>query len=171
MEPENTLAILQGGSPVTATSVTVSSPMKITCTFNLTNLMPGLYRIVVTNPDGQTGMLENGFTVTGVTPTVTETSVLTPLSSGDSGSSNPGNSERLSSYGITSPGAQAGQTMTFAVNQPVTANAPGAIISVGVIPQTDLGSTLMTVADTTMTDASRIAGGRLPALHRSNWSG
>jgi PGF-pre-PGF domain-containing protein len=158
IEPGNALKILHGGTTVTATSVTVDSPLKITCTFDLTNLMPGLYSIVVTNPDGQTGMLENGFAITGDLPTVPGPSTPPSPSPGVDSSSYSGDSVRLSSYGVTSPGAQAGQTMTFDINQPVTANAPGAIISVGVIPSTNLGSTAITVADATTIDTSRLAG-------------
>ena len=48
---------------VTATAVMVGSPNQITCTFDLTNKPAGLYNVVVTNPDGNFGTLNLGFTV------------------------------------------------------------------------------------------------------------
>ena len=46
----------------------VISPTNITCTVNLTGAVPGLYNVVVTNPDGSFGTLPGGFTVIGATP-------------------------------------------------------------------------------------------------------
>ncbi len=48
---------------IAATGVTVVSPVKITCTFDLTGAFLGARDVVVTNPDGQTGSLTDGFTV------------------------------------------------------------------------------------------------------------
>ena len=50
---------------IPATGVTVVSPTKITGAFNLTNKIPGLYDVVVVNPEGMIGILENGFMITG----------------------------------------------------------------------------------------------------------
>ena len=47
-----------------ATNATVVSSTQITGMFNLTNRISGPYNVVVTNTDGQTGILKNGFTVT-----------------------------------------------------------------------------------------------------------
>jgi len=52
-----------GYADITGTSVTVLSPTQIECAFNLTNRIAGSYKIVVTNIDGQKGVLANGFTV------------------------------------------------------------------------------------------------------------
>lgn len=47
-----------------ATNVTVVSRNKITCTFDLKGVPTGQYTIYVENPDGETGSLSNGLTVT-----------------------------------------------------------------------------------------------------------
>ena len=65
---------------VPATGVTVS-PTQITCSFDLTNYIAGLYNVVVTNPDGNFGVLGSGFTVVAP-PTVTS---LTPTTGGTAG--------------------------------------------------------------------------------------
>ena len=49
---------------IVATGVTIVSPNKITCSFDLTGDTAGQYNVVVTNPDGQEAMLVNGFTIT-----------------------------------------------------------------------------------------------------------
>ena len=67
---------------IPATSVNVVSPTKITCNFNLTTPVSlGLYDVVVTNPDAQSGILANGFTITA-------TYTLTP-SAGANGTIDP----------------------------------------------------------------------------------
>ena len=52
-----------GYSNITATGVNVVSPIKITCTLNLTGAQPGDWNVTVTNPDGQSDTLINGFLV------------------------------------------------------------------------------------------------------------
>ena len=73
----NALEIIDIGT-IRATNVNIVSPTKITCTFNLSNQIDGLYNVVVTNSDGQYGTLSSGFTVVGSTPTPTPTSTPTP---------------------------------------------------------------------------------------------
>jgi hypothetical protein len=73
----NALEIIDIGT-ISATNVNIVSPTKITCTFNLSNRIDGLYNIVVTNSDGQYGTLASGFTIVGSTPTPTPTSTPSP---------------------------------------------------------------------------------------------
>ncbi|MGA2122563.1 MAG: PKD domain-containing protein, partial [Methanoregula sp.] len=49
---------------VPGTGVTVASPLRINCTLDLRGKPSGSYNIIVTNPDGQSGMLPGGFSVT-----------------------------------------------------------------------------------------------------------
>ncbi len=53
-----------GFADIMATDVTRISSTQLNCTFNLTGQPAGVRNVVVTNPDGQSGMLENGFTIT-----------------------------------------------------------------------------------------------------------
>ena len=48
---------------ITASNVAVSSPTTITCRFNLLNAPACAWNVVVTNPDGGSGTLVNGFTI------------------------------------------------------------------------------------------------------------
>jgi PKD repeat protein len=52
-----------GYADITGTGVTVVSPTQITCTFDLTNKVAGLWNVAVINPDGKSGVLPNGFTI------------------------------------------------------------------------------------------------------------
>ena len=53
---------------IPAIGVNVVSPTKITGSFDLTGVPAGQYNVVVTNPDGQQGILVNGFSVTAPSP-------------------------------------------------------------------------------------------------------
>jgi hypothetical protein len=52
-----------GQSDIMGTSVSVTSLSTLTCSFNLTGKALGQWNVVVTNTDGQSGTLENGFAV------------------------------------------------------------------------------------------------------------
>lgn len=52
-----------GYSNITATNVNFLSTAKLNCTFNLAGATPGTWNVSVTNTDGKTGTLVNGFTV------------------------------------------------------------------------------------------------------------
>ncbi len=63
-----------GQQDIVAGNVVVVSSTKITCTFDLTGRMAGLWNVMVTNPDNQSATLENAFTVVAVPapePTIT----------------------------------------------------------------------------------------------------
>jgi hypothetical protein len=61
-----------GNPDIVATGVNVGSSNLITCAISLpANATPGLWNVVVTNADGQSGMLPAGFRVKTPTPTVT----------------------------------------------------------------------------------------------------
>lgn len=68
-----TTVTLSGNGPITylGSNVVVSSPTTITCTIDLTGAKTGNYDVVVTNHDGQSGTLKNGFkvTLTGISVT------------------------------------------------------------------------------------------------------
>jgi len=75
--------------------------------------------------------------------------------SNDAGS---GDEEGGDSYSASSPPVSAGQSMDFAINEPVTSTDPVGIVSVGVVPSTALGRTDLTVADSTTADDAAFAG-------------
>jgi len=52
-----------GQSDIVATNVVVVSSTKITCTFDLTGKATGQWNVVVTNPNGESATLTNGFTI------------------------------------------------------------------------------------------------------------
>jgi hypothetical protein len=56
---------------ITATNVTVDTPNRINCTFNLFRKYPDWWDIVVVNPDGQSDTYSRGFLIETITPTVT----------------------------------------------------------------------------------------------------
>lgn len=65
-----TAKLLQPGYPaVTATGVIVSST-KVDGTFNLNGKETGKYNVIVSNPDGQSGMLSSGFTIGDAGPII-----------------------------------------------------------------------------------------------------
>jgi PKD repeat protein len=68
-----------GSTNITATDVTVVSPTQIMCSFDLTGASAGQWNVIVTNPDGKSGSLPNGFTILDPAPTVTS---ITPNSGG-----------------------------------------------------------------------------------------
>jgi len=49
-----------GSTDIVATNVTVVSASQITCKVNMNGAARGLWNVVVTNPDGQSGTLSNG---------------------------------------------------------------------------------------------------------------
>lgn len=53
-----------GYDDILGTAVTVVSEGQITCQLNLRGAAPGPYDVVVTNPDGGSGALNNGFSIT-----------------------------------------------------------------------------------------------------------
>jgi len=68
-----------GQSDIPATNVTVVSSSQITCDFDLVGAAAGLWNVVVTNPDTQSGSLPNGFTVT-TSPSAPTVTSITPSS-------------------------------------------------------------------------------------------
>ena len=59
-----TAKLTRSGCPeINGTSVVVVSPTQITCVFPLAYKPAGLWNVVVTNPDAQSGTFENGFEV------------------------------------------------------------------------------------------------------------
>jgi len=67
---------------INATDVHVVNPGKITCSLNLNGMAVGGWNVTVTNPDGQSGSLENGFTIEYPNPVVTS---ITPNSGANDG--------------------------------------------------------------------------------------
>ena len=73
-----TVTLVRPGYPnISATDVDVLSDIQITCTFPITGAAVGAWTVWVENPDGRTGTLTDGFTVTDLSPTI---SSITPAS-------------------------------------------------------------------------------------------
>ncbi|MEW6554833.1 MAG: hypothetical protein AB1384_11170 [Actinomycetota bacterium] len=63
-QPGAAVRLEKGAAVIQAYNVSVVSGEKITCTVGLFGAEPGIYDVVVTNPDGQEARLASGFTVT-----------------------------------------------------------------------------------------------------------
>ena len=72
-----------GYADITANPVVVDSDTHITCTFPITGATVGTWNVTVENPDGGTGTLVDGFTITDLSPTVTSISPATGVNTGD----------------------------------------------------------------------------------------
>jgi uncharacterized protein YqfB (UPF0267 family) len=71
-----TVKLTQIGEPdIHATHVNVVSDSQITCDLDLTGASPGLWKVVVTNPDQQSGYLTDGFTISSAPPPPTVVSI------------------------------------------------------------------------------------------------
>ncbi len=57
-----------GQSPIPATNATVISPVTLNCSFDLTGKVTGKWNVVVTNTDGKSGSLLQGFEITPPPP-------------------------------------------------------------------------------------------------------
>lgn len=64
---------------IVGTDVTVESPDSITCEFDLTEKAAGLWDVVVSNPDGRSDTLADGFTIAGPPPLDWSSWVFLPL--------------------------------------------------------------------------------------------
>jgi len=71
-----------GQADIPATKVTVAKSWSLTCTINLTDKLAGQWHVVVTNDDGLSGSLTNGFTISNAPPTVTTISPNTGINTG-----------------------------------------------------------------------------------------
>jgi photosystem II stability/assembly factor-like uncharacterized protein len=63
-QPGAAVRLEKGAAVIQAYNVSVVSGEKITCTVGLFAAEPGIYDVVITNPDGQEARLTGGFTVT-----------------------------------------------------------------------------------------------------------
>jgi hypothetical protein len=70
--------VLAGTLPITATAVTVT-PAGISCVFDLNGRYDGSYNLIVTNPDGQSAVVQGGFTIGEALPVITS---VVPISAG-----------------------------------------------------------------------------------------
>jgi hypothetical protein len=52
---------MEGQEDIEATNVSVESPTRISATFDIAGVQVGRWDVVVRNPDGQEGVLEEGF--------------------------------------------------------------------------------------------------------------
>jgi hypothetical protein len=62
-----TVELQKDGVEINATGVSVVSPEKITCAFDLTGAAPGAWDVIVTNPDTESASLPGGFIVSNPT--------------------------------------------------------------------------------------------------------
>nr|WP_320161589.1 PGF-pre-PGF domain-containing protein [uncultured Methanoregula sp.] len=163
-----------GYSNITATGVTLVSANQLTCTFDLTNKIPGTWNVNVTNPDGQQAALLNGFTITNSstpTPTPTPTPNPTPTSSGG-GDVGPVQRQQSVSSGSgmsIASGAPAGGTVTYSFGEPAT-DYPVSIESIAFVPDQSIGQSQCLVTRTSPQEAFTVPD--RPAVYESiqiNW--
>ena len=152
-----------GSSDILGSSATVVSPTNITCMFDLIDATPGKYNVVVTNTDNQAGMLENGFTVTGTTPTLPPTPTFTPTPLPTITTSGSDSEDSTSFSGsvaavATAPGAPTGHAMTFSFSHPSDELDTLQIMQVQVLPSRTVGEMSLMVKTVTLGESNQIKG-------------
>ena len=150
-------------SEILGSSVTVVSPTNITCMFDLIDATPGKYNIVVINTDNQAGMQENGFTVTGTTPTLPPTPTFTPTPLPTITTSGSDSEDSTSFSGsvaavATAPGAPTGHAMTFSFSHPSDDLDTLQIMQVQVLPSRTVGEMSLMVKTVTLGESNQIKG-------------
>jgi len=141
---------------ITAGNVDVVSPVKISCTFDLTGASPGDWNVVVINPDGQQGMAEGLFTITAaippihttIPPSLTQTpSPAEPGEPADTGSD--GDTCAPTNGAATLPELPAGSVGTFLFPAPLSCEIPLAITRIDLEPVRNLHETTVTITRST----------------------
>jgi len=113
-----TVVLQKDGEPdINATGVSVPSQYQITCTVNLDGVAAGLWDVTVTNDDGQSDTLAEGFEVIYPAPTVTS---ITP----DTGLNN----EIVSITDLAGTGFRDGATVTFNMTGEADFDATGVAV-------------------------------------------
>ena len=122
--PGATVNLTKDSQPtITATDVVVS-PTQISCVLNITNAAPGDWNVVVTNYDGNTDALPNGFNVRYPTPAVTAIAPSAGVNNGVIGITNLSGSGFMQGANVTL--RQAGQLDIETINGPIV--EPGKIL-------------------------------------------
>ena len=75
--------VKDGQANITGTEVFVAGPGQITCNLNLTGSAIGLWNVVVTNDDGKSGVLEDGFEVRYPAPVISGFSPVKGINTGN----------------------------------------------------------------------------------------
>ena len=76
---KTTVKLTTGESRFTGLNTKVESETKLGCFLDLTNQPVGKYNVVITNPDGQTATLMDGFTVDVFRPAINPNKLLKPI--------------------------------------------------------------------------------------------
>lgn len=168
-----------GFADIVATNVTVLRSTQLACTLDLSGRKTGRWNVVVINPDGQEGLLQDGFAIHANVPTILPTTLPTtvpttvspttpsPVPSQESTTLHEGggSSDRGMSAIATSPGAPAGGTLLFVFDSTRNTDNTGlpyAVTEVSLVPSRALGQTDLIVSDARL--AARSPGdGRVTA--------
>lgn len=78
-QPECIVKLIGQGIEITGLNIKVESETKLSCFLDITNQPVGPYNVVITNPDGQTATLVDGFSVEVFRPAVNPNKLMKPI--------------------------------------------------------------------------------------------
>jgi PGF-pre-PGF domain-containing protein len=140
-------------SNVTQGGVVVGSATSLTGTIPI-HVPAGAWNVTVINNDGQAGSNATvTYNATEGVPPPTPTPTSPTIAPGEEGESS-----KPTSYSASASGVQAGETATFAINEPVSAADLVGITTVRIIPSVSLGTTSIIVADAGKIDTAPFSG-------------
>jgi PGF-pre-PGF domain-containing protein len=151
-----------GGTSVTITGTgfTGATAVKFGSTAAASYTVNSATSITATSPAGTAGLVDITVTTAGGTSATSQAdrfTYVTPTPSSSSGGSDPGSDnpgQKSNTFVIISPGASAGQSMSFVTGETFTEASPYAIISVTVVPKEKIGQTELLVTKTYQTGES-----------------